>query len=131
LKSAQGAVVFMSGNAADIPTAAQAAVGSINAAIEALAKAFADRGMRDGVQVNSISPGAIMTGRRKSILEKAAASANISVSQAEQRFLERVGTSRFGTPEEIANLLAFAVSPQTRWLTGTTLRMDGGEVRSL
>jgi 3-oxoacyl-[acyl-carrier protein] reductase len=131
LKSTRGSIVFISGNAADCPRAAQAAVGTINAAIEALAKAFADRGMTDGVQVNSVSPGAIMTGRRKAILEKAAADARIPVLEAERRFLERAGISRFGTADEIANLMAFVVSPQARWLTGTTIRMDGGQVRSL
>ena len=73
------------------PRASGAAVAAINAAIEALAKAFADRGIQDGVQVNSVSPGAVMTGRRLAMLEKLAA----------------------------------------RWLTGTVLRMDGGEVKSL
>ena len=131
LKSTRGSIVFISGNAADCPRAAQAAVGTINAAIEALAKAFADRGMTDGVQVNSVSPGAIMTGRRKAILEKAAAHARIPVVEVERRFLERASISRFGTAEEIANLMAFVVSPQARWLTGTTIRMDGGQVRSL
>ena len=109
-------------------TAAQAAVGTINAAIEALAKAFADRGMADGVQVNSVLPGAIMTGRRQAILEKAAVDAGIPVVEAERRFLARAGISRFGTAAEIANLMAFVVSPQAHWLTGTTIRMDGGEV---
>jgi 3-oxoacyl-[acyl-carrier protein] reductase len=131
LKSTRGSVVFISGNAANEPTAAQAAVGTINAAIEALAKAFADRGMTDGVQVNSISPGAIMTGRRKAILERTAADARIPVVDAERGFLQRTGISRFGTAEEIADLMAFVVSPQARWLTGTTIRMDGGEIRSL
>jgi 3-oxoacyl-[acyl-carrier protein] reductase len=130
LKSAHGSIVFISGNAADNPTAGQAAVGSINAAIEVLAKAFAQQGMTDGVQVNSVSPGAIMTDRRKAIIEKAAGAANVTVPQAEQRFLEHAGITRFGRPEEIADLIAFVVSPQARWLTGTTLRMDGGEVRT-
>jgi 3-oxoacyl-[acyl-carrier protein] reductase len=71
LKTSKGSVVFISGNAAVIPKANAAAVGAINAAIEALAKAFADRGIADGVQVNSVSPGAIMTGRRLAMLEKA------------------------------------------------------------
>jgi 3-oxoacyl-[acyl-carrier protein] reductase len=44
LKAAGGSVVFISGNAAETPKAGAAAVGAINAAIEALAKAFADRG---------------------------------------------------------------------------------------
>ena len=64
LRESKGAVVFISGNAAVIPRPGAAAVGAINAAIEALAKAFAERGIEDGVQVNSVSPGAIMTGRR-------------------------------------------------------------------
>src|SRR6266478_6283054 len=73
LKESKGAVVFISGNAAVVPKAGAAAVGTINAAIEALAKAFAERGIEDGVQVNSVSPGAIMMKRRLSMLEKAAA----------------------------------------------------------
>jgi 3-oxoacyl-[acyl-carrier protein] reductase len=36
----------------------------------ALAKAFAEQGIRDGVQVNSLVPGAVMTGRRRSFMEK-------------------------------------------------------------
>jgi 3-oxoacyl-[acyl-carrier protein] reductase len=131
LQRSKGAVVFTSGNAADVPRAAAAAVGSINAAIEALAKAFADRGLEDGVQVNSLSPGAIMTGRRLSMLEKAAAARKVGVEDFKQQFLRQAGINRFGEPEEIAGLMAFAVSPAARWLTGTVLRMDGGEVKSV
>jgi 3-oxoacyl-[acyl-carrier protein] reductase len=131
LKASKGAVVFTSGNAAVIPKAGAAAVGSINAAIEALAKAFAERGVDDGVQVNCVSPGAIMTGRRLAMLEKAAASNEITLDEAKQKFLRQAGINRFGEPEEIADLVAFAVSPPARWMTGTVLRMDGGEVKSV
>jgi 3-oxoacyl-[acyl-carrier protein] reductase len=131
LKASKGSVVFISGNAADMPKAGAAAVGSINAAIEALAKAFAERGLQDGVQVNSVSPGAVMTGRRLSMLEKAAAAKKVSVEEAKQQFLQQAGISRFGEPEEIADLMAFIVSPAARWMTGAVLRMDGGEVKSV
>lgn len=131
LKASNGAVVFTSGNAAVIPKAGAAAVGAINAAIEALAKAFADRGIEDGVQVNSVSPGAIVTGRRLSMLEKVAAAKNISLDDTKQGFLKQAGIRRFGSAEEIAEVMAFAVSPGVRWMTGTVLRMDGGEVRSI
>src|ERR1700734_1852717 len=69
LKQAKGSVVLMSGNSAVFPKAPYAAVGTINAAIIALAKAFSDRGITDGVQVNSVLPGPVMTGRRRSYLE--------------------------------------------------------------
>jgi 3-oxoacyl-[acyl-carrier protein] reductase len=131
LKASKGAVVFMSGNAAVTPKPGAAAVGAINAAIEALAKAFAERGIADGVQVNSVSPGAIMTGRRLSMLERAAASKNMSLDQAKQQFLAQAGISRFGEADEIADAIAFAVSPAARWMTGTVLRVDGGEVKSV
>jgi NAD(P)-dependent dehydrogenase (short-subunit alcohol dehydrogenase family) len=61
LKAARGAVVLISGNSAEFPKAPYAAVGTINAAIVALAKAFSDRGLKDGVQVNSVLPGPVMT----------------------------------------------------------------------
>src|SRR5580698_920499 len=47
LKATKGAVVLIAGNTAEVPTASAAAVGVINAAIVALAKAFADRGLKD------------------------------------------------------------------------------------
>jgi 3-oxoacyl-[acyl-carrier protein] reductase len=114
-----------------IPRAGAAAVGAINAAIEALAKAFAERGIEDGVQVNSVSPGAIMTGRRLAMLEKAAAARKITLEDAKHHFLKQAGIGRFGEAEEIADVIAFAVSPAARWMTGTVLRMDGGEVKSV
>jgi 3-oxoacyl-[acyl-carrier protein] reductase len=45
-------------------------------------------------------------------------------------FLKQMRASRFGEPEDIAELLAFIVSPKAKYMTGTVLRMDGGEVKS-
>jgi len=102
-----------------------------NAAIIALAKAFAEQGIKDGVQVNSIVPGAVMTGRRRSFLEKWAPAHNMTVEEATNKFPEQVGISRYGRPEEIADLLGFMVSPTARWMTGTSVRMDGGEIKGV
>jgi len=130
LMESSGSVVLMSGNSALFPKAPYAAVGTINAAIVALAKAFSDRGIADGVQVNSVLPGAVMTGRRRSYLEHWAPLHHMSVEEATAKFPVEVGISRYGTPEEIAELMAFIVSPAARWMTGSALRMDGGEVKS-
>ena len=131
LKAAKGAVVLMSGNSALFPKAPYAAVGTINAAIVALAKAFSDRGIADGVQVNSVLPGPVMTGRRRSYLEHWAPLHKMSVEEATANFPTEAGIARYGEPEEIAELMAFLVSPAARWMTGSTLRMDGGEVKSI
>jgi NAD(P)-dependent dehydrogenase (short-subunit alcohol dehydrogenase family) len=131
LKQAKGSVVLMSGNSAPFPKAPYAAVGTINAAIVALAKAFADRGIQDGVQVNSVLPGPVMTGRRQSYLEHWAPLHGMSVTEAVAQFPKQAGIARYGAPEELAELMAFLVSPGARWLTGSALRMDGGEVKSI
>ncbi|MFC4029862.1 SDR family oxidoreductase [Streptomyces polygonati] len=131
LTEAKGSVVLMSGNSAIFPKAPYAAVGTINAAIAALAKAFSDRGIADGVQVNSVMPGAVMTGRRRSYLEHWAPAHGMTVEQAIAAFPGEADIERYGTPEEIAELMAFLVSPAARWMTGSVLRMDGGEVKSV
>jgi NAD(P)-dependent dehydrogenase (short-subunit alcohol dehydrogenase family) len=131
LKRSKGSVVFMSGSAALDPKPAFAAVAAINAAIIALAKAFAEQGIKDSVQVNSIVPGPVMTGRRRSFLEKWAPAHSMSVEEATNQFPKEAGISRYGRPEEVAALLAFMVSPAARWMTGTSVRMDGGEIKSI
>jgi 3-oxoacyl-[acyl-carrier protein] reductase len=91
LKEARGSVVLMSGNSALFPKAPYAAVGTINAAIVAMAKAFSDRGIADSVQVNSVLPGPVMTGRRRSYLQHWAPLHHMTVEEATERFPKEAG----------------------------------------
>jgi 3-oxoacyl-[acyl-carrier protein] reductase len=131
LKAARGSVVLISGSAALDPKPAFAAVAAINAAIIALAKAFSEQGIKDGVQVNSVVPGAVMTGRRRSFMEHWAPENGMTVEEAMRRFPEKAGIARYGEPEEIAGLMAYLVSQEARWLTGASIRMDGGETKGV
>lgn len=131
LEASKGSVVFVSGSSAPQPKAAIAAVGTINAAVLALAKAFADLGLPSGITVNSVLPGPVMTDRRRAMVERMAASRGFDVADAVEAFVTEAGISRFGAPGDIAALVAFLVSPEARWMTGSALRMDGGEVKAL
>ena len=131
LKASRGSVVLISGSAALDPKPGFAAVAAVNAAILALAKAFAEQGIQDGVQVNSVVPGAVMTGRRRSFMEHWAPQHGLSVEDAMRQFPEKAGIARYGEPEEIAGLMAYLVSPEAHWLTGASIRMDGGEVKGI
>ena len=131
LKASKGSVVLISGSAALDPKPAFAAVATINAAILALAKAFAEQGIQDGVQVNSVVPGPVMTGRRRSFMQHWAPEHGMSVEEAMQQFPEKAGIARYGEPEEIAGLMAYLVSKEARWLTGASVRMDGGEIKGI
>ena len=131
LKSSGGSVAITSGTSAYAPKASLAAVGTINAAILALAKAFADRGVKDGVQVNTILPGSVMTDRRKTMLQGYADTHGVSLEAAIDQFAAEVGIARYGQPEDVANAVAFLFAPDSHWITGTALRVDGGETKAL
>jgi NAD(P)-dependent dehydrogenase (short-subunit alcohol dehydrogenase family) len=72
-----------------------------------------------------------MTGCRRFYLEHWAPLYAMTVEEATANFPREPGTARYGEPEEIAELMAFLVSPGARWMTGSTLRMDGGDVKSI
>jgi 3-oxoacyl-[acyl-carrier protein] reductase len=131
LKKSAGSVVFTSGNSALAPKSAFAAVATVNAAIVALAKAFAERGVHDGVQVNSVLPGPVMTNRRRTYMKKYAPAHGMTFEEALDKFPSQAGISRYGQPEEIADLMAYLVSAAARWMTGSAIRMDGGEIKTI
>jgi 3-oxoacyl-[acyl-carrier protein] reductase len=131
LKASNGSVVLISGSAALDPKPGFAAVATINSAIIALAKAFAEQGIKDGVQVNSVVPGPVMTARRRSFMDRWAPAHGMNVEEAMKKFPEEIGIARYGEPEEIAGLMAYLVSKEARWLTGASVRMDGGEIKGI
>ncbi|OAP55011.1 hypothetical protein AYL99_10711 [Fonsecaea erecta] len=131
LKAAKGAVLFMSGVAAEAPKAGNAAVAVVNSAVNALSKAFADRGLEDGVQVNTILPGPVETERLVTMATEFARQKDIPLEEAKANLLKSMGIPRFGKPEEIAELVAYLLSPTARWMTGSAVRIDGGVVKAV
>ena len=55
----------------------------------------------------------------------------MSVEEATKQFPEKAGIACYGEPEEIADLMAYLVSPAAKWMTGASIRMDGGEVKGI
>jgi len=131
LKESKGSVIFMSGNSALTPRFGFAAVATVNAAIVAFSKAMAEQGIKDGIQVNTVLPGAVLTDRRYGYFKHWASLNNTTAEEAMKIFPGKSGIERFGQPEEIASLIAFVLSPEAQWMTGSTLVMDGGEIKSI
>lgn len=131
LKKSAGSVVFISGAGGRTPGPEFAAGGAVNAGLLSLTKALAETGIRDGVQVNSVSPGAVRTDRLKLRLAATMKEHSIDLEAAERRFIESLGVTRIGEPEDIAALVAFVVSPEGRFLHGSLIDMDGGATKTV
>jgi 3-oxoacyl-[acyl-carrier protein] reductase len=102
--------------------AAHAAVGDLSAysatkgAIDTLVKHFASALGERGIRVNAVAPGVVPTEM-----------SNFTKTDAGRDYtLGMQALKRLATPEEIAAAIAFLASDQARWITGDTLRVDGG-----
>jgi 3-oxoacyl-[acyl-carrier protein] reductase len=131
LQQARGAVVNIAGIGGRTPGAEFAIGGSVNAAILSFTKALAEKGIADGIQVNAINPGRVWTDRLRERVRVCAEKAGVDRDAAAARLLEEAKISRFGEPEDVANLVAFLVSARGRWMQGSLIDLDGGETKTI
>ena len=131
LKAAQGSVVAIGGIGARAPVADYMIGSSVIGAQNAFMKALADLGKHDGVQVNSVHPGSVETDRFLGRLDKVMKRTGLDEAAAIEHHRKELDITRFGRPEDIAGLVCFIVSPRGRWLHGTGIDMDGGQVEPL
>ncbi|HUI14707.1 MAG TPA: SDR family NAD(P)-dependent oxidoreductase [Xanthobacteraceae bacterium] len=127
LKSARGSVVFIEGVGARAPVADYMIGASVVGASLAFMRALADLGKRDGVQVNAVNPGSVDTDRFRHRLAIIMKKTGLDEAAAIERHRRELDITRFGTPEDIAALVRFVVSPRGRLLHGAAVDMDGGQ----
>jgi NAD(P)-dependent dehydrogenase (short-subunit alcohol dehydrogenase family) len=108
-----GAIVNVSTYATFEPEAAFPTSGVFRAALAAFGKLFADQYAAEGLRMNNVLPGFI-----DSLPEK-----------ADRRM--RIPMGRYGSVDEVAELIAFLASPRSSYITGQNIRIDGGLTRSV
>lgn len=101
------------------------------AGVVGLVKTLADELAGQGIRVNNIVPGRIDTDRVAQLDRAAAAKEGIEVEIVRQRSAESIPLKRLGTIEEFGAAAAFLVSPAASYITGASLWIDGGKMRSV
>ncbi|MDT8860981.1 glucose 1-dehydrogenase [Alkalihalobacillus sp. MEB130] len=98
---------------------------SAKAAMISFTKSLADEAIKDGVRVNGVAPGSILhpSGNWQRRL-------NENPEKINQFVKDEIPAGRFGTAEEVANVVTFLASDKASWVVGATLNVDGGQSRS-
>ena len=105
--------------------------GATRMGVVAWAKSLADEVGRDGILVNNVCPGSILSERMLSNVTARAKELGISVDDALAQRAAETAVGRVGEPRELASLVAFLASARSSYITGTTILVDGGLVRSV
>jgi 3-oxoacyl-[acyl-carrier protein] reductase len=105
--------------------------GATRMGVVAFAKSLADEVGRDGILVNNVCPGSILTERMLSNVTARAKELGISVEEGLAQRAAETAVGRIGEPKELAYLVAFLASGKASYITGTTILVDGGLVRSV
>jgi NAD(P)-dependent dehydrogenase (short-subunit alcohol dehydrogenase family) len=131
LQASGGNIVNIAGIGGRTGSADFAIGGAVNSALLNLTKALADRGVTDGVRVNAINPGSIVTERLKRRLRTLADEQGVEEAEAARVMTQASRVARFGEPVEIALAVAFLASPHADYIQGALLDIDGGQTRTL
>jgi 3-oxoacyl-[acyl-carrier protein] reductase len=131
-KSSNARILNISSMTASQPGSYNPHYSTLKAAVLNLTKHLAGVYAKDGILVNSISPGIIHTEGWENYIQTKAKSERISLDKCRdienRRATESVPLKRLGTVKEVADLVAFLASDQATFITGTNHRIDGGRV---
>ena len=115
LKSRWGRIVNIASVAALRGNAGQAAYSASKAGLVGMTKALAKEVGSRGITVNAVCPGFVDTKMTASTTEEMRA-----------RYVEMTPAGRFGTPEEVAAVIAFLASADAGYVNGAVIPVDGG-----
>ena len=113
------------------PIANLALSGATRMGVVAFAKSLSEEVGRDGILVNNVCPGSLLSDRMLGNVKARASELNISLEDALAQRAQETAIGRIGEPKELANVVAFLASAKSSYVTGTTIRVDGGLVRSV
>jgi len=114
-----------------LPTDCRLNARRASAAVAGAAKTLSREMASFGILVNNICPGRIQTERVDEVDAATARRKGLSPELVRLESCREIPMGRYGSPEEFANVAVFLASECASYITGSTLQVDGGYIRSL
>ncbi|HEY9113763.1 MAG TPA: SDR family oxidoreductase, partial [Bacteroidales bacterium] len=126
-----GRIVFIESVSVKQPVANLILSNSLRPAIVGFAKTLAQEVAGNGITLNVLAPGYHSTAAMERLFKKKSELENISIDEAKHAFEKEIIVGEMGTPEEMAVLALWLLSPLSRFVTGQTFSHDGGIVKGI
>jgi 3-oxoacyl-[acyl-carrier protein] reductase len=126
-----GAIVMSTSSAVKEPIPNLALSNIVRASVAAMSKTLADELAPDRIRVNHLMPGRINTDRVRQLDAIKSADTGMSPDEVRAAFEKALPLGRYGEPEEFGQAGAFLLSDAARYITGASLQVDGGLLKSV
>lgn len=134
-----GRIINIASTSAREPDTVVVHYNCAKAGLLALSKTLSNAYAKDGVLVNCVSPGltrtpAVEASAKKRLAEQGLDVDGLSADEAVNRYYiprRPLPIGRIGTPEDLAGIVAFLASERASWITGASINVDGGWVKSI
>jgi 3-oxoacyl-[acyl-carrier protein] reductase len=130
-KKKWGRLITITSSAVKQPVDGLLLSNSVRAAVSGLARRLANEYAADGITVNNVCPGFTRTARLDGLASTISARTGVKPEEVFASWEREIPAGRLGTPQEFAAVVAFLASERASYVTGTSIAVDGGLVRSL
>ncbi|WP_158553321.1 SDR family NAD(P)-dependent oxidoreductase [Peribacillus saganii] len=130
-KAGGGSIAVLGASSGKQPTPNQLISNTTKGSLLPMVKTLAEELAPDNILINNICPGRFLTTRRYDIAKMEEEKRGVSFEDYINEVAETVPLKRLGDPEEIADFISFIVSPKGSYITGQSISVDGGLIRSI
>lgn len=127
----EGAIVNVSSKAGKTPPLANGAYAVAKAGLIMLTKVMALELANQGIRVNAVCPGIIMTDLQVFRLQMEAKFLQTSIEDREKEWAKQIPQGRIGSPQDVADLVVYLASKESAYITGQAINVDGGLLMAL